>query len=190
MKRLLSIICTFAMVFIGALPVKATDSNDIEINYLTPNLIEYIVTDGNDTHRITINRETYVLTINGETFVPEIEEIPLTRATIDYSTAINLKYDIPWRGMAAMASAIMAVVPGLGWTIASAIVGAIGAEGEKLFITMTQYQSKESYYSSYAGIYYKKAINKNIRAYTRSISSGNLIYGPVDGGWFDPVRPY
>lgn len=189
MKKILAFICSLTMIFIVVSPVSAKNSVDVDVTYLSPTLEEYIVTDGDEKHIITIDRETYVLTIDGEKFVPKISEIPMTRATVDYSSGLYLEYDIPWRGAAAMTAAIMAAVPGLGWTIAGAIVGAIAAEGEKLYITLTQYSSKESYYSSYTCSYYKKAINKNIKAYSKSISPSNLIYGPVDGAWFDPVRP-
>lgn len=190
MKKILAFICSFAIMFTVMSPVSAANTVDVDVKYLSPTLEQYTVISGDEKHIITIDRETYVLTIDGEEFVPEITEIPLTRATVDYSSAVNVKYDIPWRGVSVMAATIMATVPGIGWTIAAAIVGAIAAEGDKLYITMTQYHSKESYYSSYTGSYYKKAINKNIKAYSGSISSSNLIYGPVDGAWFDPVRPY
>lgn len=161
-----------------------TDST-ITANWISPYEEEYIFTENGETHVIIINRQTYVLTIDGEEIIPEIEEIPLTRATVNYSTGINLTYDIPWRGAAAMTGVIIATVPYIG-TVAGAIVAAIATEGNPLRITMTQYKSVESYYSSYAGIYYNKVINKNIRAYS---PVNTLIYGPVDGAWFDPVRP-
>lgn len=169
-------------------PVYAESNQDIsyESQWIDAYTEQVKVSGYGEQHIITLNHDTYILTIDGEKFIPEIAEVPLSRATIDYSSAINLSYDIPWRGTLAMAGAIMAAIPGIGWTIAAGIAGAISAEGQPLFITMTQYKSIENYYSSYTGSYYKKAINMNIRAYCpRSV----LIFGPANDGWFDPVRP-
>ena len=189
MKKLLTFLCSLTLMFTIISPVSTKNPVDVDVSYLSPTLKEYVITSGDEKHIITIDRETYVPTIDGEEIVPEIEEVPFTRATVDYSTANNLTYDIPWRGTAAVFATLIALVPGLGTTVISTIVGFAAAEGEKLYVTMTQYRSKESYYSSYTGSYYKKAINKNIRAYTSNISPNNLRYGPVDGAWFDPVRP-
>jgi len=32
-------------------------------------------------------------------------------------------------------------------------------------------------------------INKNVTFYKTSVSNANKIYGPVQGSWFDPIRP-
>lgn len=73
--------------------------------------------------------------------------------------------------------------------VASAIVDFVTTEGQKLYVNFTQYQSVESDYSDYEGVYYTKTINKNIKAYKISVSPSNLIDDPVDGAWFDPIRP-
>lgn len=63
------------------------------------------------------------------------------------------------------------------------------ADAENVWMTFTQYESKESYYSNYNAVYYKKCINKNVTFYKTSVSNANKIYGPVQGSWFDPIRP-
>ena len=190
------IICIFTlclslmitMLNIGT--VYANENPDVEVRYLSAYIEEYIVTDHNEIHRIIINRDTYVLTIDGEDYYPIIQELAMPMTTMDYSSAVNLTYNIPWRGTAAVISTLLSVCPGIGYNIAAAIVAYVAAEGAPLYITFTQYKSVEDYYSTYYNIYYKKAINMNLRAYKNSISSNNFIYGPVNGSWFDPVRPY
>lgn len=155
-----------------------------------PFVEKYVISDGNEYHVIEINRITNVLVLNGEELIPTIKKyndiVPFT--TVDYTTRFDVTYDVPWRGTLAMTGVIMASVPGIGWKVAAAIAGYLSSEGDKLYVTCTQYQSKEQYYSEYHGIYYKKSINKNIKAYKKSVSNNNLIYGPVDGVWFDPIR--
>ena len=156
-----------------------------------PFVEKYVISDANEYHVIEINRITNILILDGEVFIPTIDNYSSITlfATVDYATALYLTYDIPWRGTLAMTGVIMATIPGIGWKVAAAIVSFLATEGDKLYVTCTQYQSKEQYYSQYHGMYYKKSINKNIKAYKKSISPSNLIYGPVDGGWFDPIRP-
>ena len=193
MKKIIVVLCSILMLISISTPIPtyAKDFNDlnIQMNNISPYIEEYIVYDKGEKHIITINRETYALTIDDEIFMPTIEEIPITRTSVDYSTGANLKYEIPWRAASVMIASLIAVVPGLKYQVASAIISAVVSEGSPIFVTYTQYRSKESYYSTYHGMSYKKCICKNIRAYENSISSKNLIYGPVDGGWFDPIRP-
>ena len=122
MKKLFSFLCSLAIVFATISPANAKSPIDVNVRYLSPTLEEYVISSGDEKHIITIDRETYVLNIDGEEILPEITEIPLTRATVDYSTAKNLTYDVPWRGTAAVFATLVALMPGVGTSVISMIV--------------------------------------------------------------------
>jgi len=187
-NKLLTSILGFLLSLFSFSPIFAESKQDITFeSKMIDAYTEQIKVYGyGEEHIITINHTTHILTIDGEDIIPTIIDYPQPQATLDSNSAINLSYEIPWRGAVAMAGAIVATIPGIGWTIAGSIAAAIATEGNPLFITMTQYKSIENYYSSYTGSYYKKAINMNIRAYSpRNV----FIYGPENGAWFDLVRP-
>lgn len=195
LRKILSTVMSIALLFSIMTVLPAASSNDIQeidikkTRSVVPYIEEYYVSNDFESHVISINRLTLVMTIDGEVYEPSLDILPKTRATIDYETALDFSYNIPWRGTVAAVGVIIATVPGIGFTIAGAIAALWATEGSPLYITGTQYQSKESYYSNYSNTYYNKVITKNICAYTDSISPNNLIYGPADGSWFDPVRP-
>lgn len=176
-----------------ALPTVVSAQTDeipaVSSNHCGAFVDEYVFEDADGSHSVIIDHQTHILTIDGVEIIPEIEEIPLTRATVDYSTGVNLSYNIPWKTAAKTLVALIALqIPSpTAQAIINVAVGSAIDEGNDLIVTMTQYMSSEQYYSTYYGTYYKKAINKNIRAY---FPANRLIYGPVDGQWFDPVRPY
>ena len=195
MKKFLATILSITMIFcMTTSNVFAQEENSFEfykVSSFDPFVEKYIISDADEYHVIMINRVTNILILDGEVFTPTIENINsiVPFATVDYSTGYNVSYEIPWRGALAMAGVIMASIPGTVWTVAAAIATGLSAEGDNLHVTCTQYQSKEQYYSQHHGTYYKKSINKNMKAYKKSVSDSNLIYGPVDGNWFDPIRP-
>lgn len=197
MKKLLSVLLLVAMVATTLIPSSAKgnevvelDGIQVEVNYVEPYLEEYTFYDTDGKHIVTMNRETFALTIDGEVIMPTITELPVSRTTVDYSTAVNVKYEIPWKGVASVVASLVSKAPGIKYDVASGIVNAVAAEGPTLISTYTQYRSVEQYYSSYHGAYYNKVISLNSCVYKNSISSSNLLYGPVDGDWFDPIRPY
>lgn len=154
---------------------------------------QWIVVDSGIQYILIIDYANHYIQIDDEVIPYSVEEIsiPPTRATINYSTARNFSSKIPWKGstilLTAAITAAVAGVAAAGW--AATIAGALTADAENIYLTFTQYDSVESYYSSYHGYYYKKCINKNITFYENEIDSDKIIYGPVDGNWFDPVRP-
>ena len=199
MKKILLVLLSCLLLCVSS-PIYAKDSNTNESadpssaahelsSNSSPYITQYIISDDTGEHIIKYNSLNYELTIDGSTIKPTITQFPTARATIDYGSRMNLQYSIPWRGAAVMTAALVAAIPGIGWTVAGAIIGGVAAEGSPLYVTYTQYHSAETYRSQSSGIYYKKAINKYIRAYKNSISRVNLIYGPADGGWFDPIQP-
>ena len=145
------------------------------------------------THTLSMNYNTMTMTMDGETIQFTVEEMPImTRATLDYSTAAKMSGKIPWKGSTTLlAVGITAAITGsgnaAGW--AATIVGSIVGELNDVYFSLTQYKSKEKYWSSYYGTYYNKAINKNI-IFRQNSQSGKILHGPVDGYWFDPIRPY
>ena len=81
-------------------------------------------------------------------------------------------------------------MPGVGWGVAAAAASGVASYAPNwVYVTYTQYKSKQTYTSSYDGIKYNKCINQKIRIYKNSVSSKNLVYGPFNGSWFNPVRP-
>lgn len=163
----------------------------VEVESDNPHIRNYKISDGNEALTIAVNYETFEAYIDGELIPFVTEYLASPNATVNYSTGINLSYHVPWQTTATLtAGVIMALFPGIGTGIADAIVNAVANEGPDIYVTCTQYRSVEQYYSSYAGVYYNKAINMNIRAYKYSVAPANLFYGPVNGSWFDPVRPY
>lgn len=110
--------------------------------------------------------------------------------TIDYLTRLPVSHTIPVRGIAALTAAIASFLPGVGWAVAQEMATRVAAYGpEYAVVAYNQYKSRQSYYSNYHGVYYNKAINRDIRTYKESANSSNLVHGPVHGSWFDPIRP-
>lgn len=160
-----------------------------EVVYLEPYVEEWKWSIDGETHIIVVNRETNEVTVDGVTLQTISVEVPLTRTTIDYSSRADNTVMIPVTGTAVMISTILTLLPGLQYQVAASIVDIVSAGFYDIYITYSQYKSVENYWSSYYSIYYKKAINRDIRAYRTSVSANNLKYGPVNGSWFDPVRP-
>lgn len=174
-------------------------------------IVSYLAVEENGENNIVeINRNTNEISINGQLIMVEESTsdddisslafqdaepfsmiIPYSTApTINYSTALNANSRIPFRGIALFTTTLIGAIPGLGWSIASAIATSVaGYTPEWVHVTYTQYRSNQTYTSSYDGTRYNKVINRNVRVYKNSVSSGNLVYGPVHGSWFDPVRP-
>ena len=183
-----------ALLTIFALGVRPLSINAQETVASTINVEEcrdeYVVIDDFIIHTISINRITNVLTIDGIDYYPEIERTTVPYSTVDYATAANYSYKIPWKGAVATATTIAGFLSNsIKVGVILGAINGVAAEAPNLHLTFTQYQSKEIYYSNYYNTNYRKAINKNVSVYKNSISSSNRIYGPVDGGWFDPIRP-
>lgn len=164
----------------------------VEVETTDINTKRWIVTDNGEIYDLVINYKEHYLKIDDEICPYQVEEIQiLTRATIDYSSARRFESKIPWKGSVTLLSAAIAgLVSGgsaAGW--AATVAGALTADAENIWLTFTQYDSVESYYSNYYSTYYKKSINKNIIFYQNSVSSANIVYGTVQGSWFDPIRP-
>ncbi|MGX8833351.1 hypothetical protein ACWG0P_03980 [Amedibacillus sp. YH-ame6] len=153
---------------------------------------EWLIVDGNKEHTLYVDYEQHIMVIDGEKIQYEVTEIQQTRATINKASARNIKSTIPWKGSTILlAAAIGALISGgsaAGW--AATIAGAVTADAPNIYVTFTQYDSIENYYSYYLGIYFKKSTNRNIKFYQNSTNAANLLLGPVNGGWFDPVRVY
>lgn len=174
------------------------DGKITEVNNNNPYERTLLVTeDDGEEYYVTMNYETNQLFIDGVEIYTEVSTEENTEngimpfATVDQSTGVTVSHKIPWKGsVTLLAAAIAGLISGgsaAGW--AATIAGALTADAENLWVRYTQYKSKENYYSNYHGTYYKKARNMNVRFYKTSISSNNLIYGPVHGSWFDPIRP-
>lgn len=161
-------------------------------NYITKNLIT------NEVYLNGVLIETEIINGSIEGFEPDDEQGKLTPddyvlasgPRIDYLTRLSARHNIPVQGIAALTAAISSLIPGVGWAIAQEMAMRVAVYGpEYAIITYNQYKSIESYYSNYHGVYYNKAINRDIRTYRESSISSNLVHGPVHGSWFDPIRP-
>lgn len=182
---------SFTTMPIMAAEVEVPSVETVEVESNDPFVRNYKITDGNESMFVSINNNTYEVYIDGELVPFEVEPIALPNATVNYSTGVNLTYNVPVKATVSLtAAAISLFCPGIG-AYADIIARLVDlGSTNNIYLTCTQYRSVEQYYSSYAGVYYNKAINMNIRAYKNSIASSNLFYGPVNGSWFDPVRPY
>lgn len=185
---------------VNVIPIQASDNiayvgdgyiQELETN--NPDTKRWKVVDSNTEYDLLINYKEHFIQIDDEItpyFVEELE-LPVTRATIDYSSARSFQYKVPWKGSATLLAAavggLIGGAPVAGW--AATVAGALTADAENVWVTFTQYDSVESYYSNYNAVYYHKCINRNIIFYENSISSANKRYGPVHGSWFDPIRP-
>lgn len=201
MKRILHIIVgVLCFISYSIMPVKADlaggeDKKEpiVEIETNDPSVKKWDVTDGDTKYVLVINYAEHYIQINDEIIPYSVEEfeIPATRTTIDYSTGRYIKTKIPWKGsVTLLAAAIAGVVGGISASgVASTIASALTADAENVWVTFTQYDSKETYHSNYYNVDYKKCINKNVTYYKTSVSASNKIYGPLQGYWFDPIRP-
>lgn len=208
-KRNLGLVLTLSLIVSSTGAVSASTINLIEGNSQNNNImkiideIEYKVSPENPNiktcevvdekginHFISINYETMEMSIDNEKVHFEYEEIRNDRATIDSSSAAKITSKIPWKGSVILLSAAIAgLISGgtaAGW--AATIAGAITADAENIYVSFTQYKSKEKYWSSHTNTYYNKYINKNI-IFRQTSSTGKILCGPVNGSWFDPVRP-
>lgn len=174
------------------------DGTVTEIHNDDPYQRTMLISENNgEEHYITIdyrNNQLYIDGIEVHTEVTIEEESPniiMPFATVDYSTGITYSQKIPWKGSVILLSAaiggLIGGADGAAW--AATIAGALTADAENLWVRYTQYKSKERYYSNYNGVYYNKVRNMSINFYKSSISSSNRILGPVNGSWFDPIRP-
>lgn len=202
MKKMISMFLMFCLCcgLVSSVPIHASD----DIVYVGGGYIQEIETHNIDTKRwkvvdsdkeydLLINYKERYIQIDGEItpYLVEVIELPTTRATINYSSARSYQYKVPWKGSAILlGTAIGGLIGGInGASVGSTLASALTADAENVWMTFTQYESVESYYSNYNGIYYHKCINQNIIFYKTSISSANKIYGPIQGTWFDPIRP-
>lgn len=201
MKKILYIIVSvICFISYSIMPVKADSSvsaekneSIVEIETNNPLVRKWDVMDGNTQFVLVVNYAEHYIQIDDEVIPYTVEEfqIPVTRTTIDYSTGRYIKTKIPWKGsVTLLAAAIAGVVGGINASgIASTIAGALSADAENIWVDFTQYDSKETYHSNYYNVDYKKCINKNVTYYKTSVSPSNKIYGPLQGYWFDPIRP-
>ena len=201
---LLSFLCIVTYSFINTSLCMAEEQKKINAN-IENNIIvlededcfkSWLVRDENHIYYLAIDYNEMSLTIDNETYFFQkekaISEQTRIDPTINYSSGINYSGTVPWKGSLTLLTTALSALLGAGNSVAgwaSAIVSVLTADAENIYITFTQYSSNEQYYSSYYGYYYNKRINMNIRFYESSVSSSNLIYGPVNGNWFDPIRP-
>lgn len=169
-------------------------------------LVSYLAVEENgDSNIIKINEYTHEVSIDGKLLTPEYVVAdnqgssfesqdslitPYAIPTIDFRSAGRHNLKIPFGGVAVFTTALIGIVPGIGWGVAGAAASAVASYVPSwVYVTFTQYKSIETYVSSYSGSRYKKGTNRNINIYKNSVSYANLVYGPVQGGWFDPIRP-
>lgn len=209
MKKIVNFIIASAILFTGSVSTtiaseKSGSSDNLEFTYFEDGYIQEVETDNINTkewliydtgkwHTLYIDYNQQIMVMDGETIRYTYEEIsvPSSRTTIDYATARKFNAKVPWKGSSVLlAAGIAALVPGTAAYIIPLIVNALTADAENVWLTFTQYDSKETYWSSYESIYYKKSINRDIIFYENSVSPANKIYGTYQGSWFDPVRPY
>lgn len=194
MKKIIYVLFTIILSLTIIQPVNASEI-EIDENNLTnvheTNIYESEIVDENgQNHIIVYNYSTYEIYIDNTLVDCKIEFAPSTRTTVDYSTGVKLSYRIPWQGSAAILSG---VITGLfGNAIAAVatitIIDVISAELPDVWTSYWQYQSKETYVSSYSGQSYKKGTYRQIYFYEGSLS-GRKLAGPYGGGWWDPIRP-
>lgn len=157
------------------------------------NIKRWFIMEDGVSHYLELNTTTNIASLDNEEFKVEIFETPINaRTTVDSSTGTYVSSKVPYKGSAIAAATLLGAAIG-GWevgSIANMIAGVVTADLDNIYYSYRQYQSKEIYYSSYYNTNYRKVINKEISLYTNSISSSNRFYGPADGGWFDPIRPY
>jgi len=198
MKKLLSCfmlvlsICTCFTLNVQSIYADEVDStNDsiiFEYDHGFERLASYVEIDGTK-HQVYFNELTGVLKIDNELIESVSEELYITNATIDYSSATHLRYKIPYRSVLATATVLSTVLrlPNA-FTVASALASALSSDSPDIWVTYTQYRSRETYVSSYNGQSYHKNCYRNINFYENRIG-GKLLYH-IDGeGWWDPIRP-
>ena len=164
MKKILSSILAICLVFtfIGSNSIFANTDNNIvyvgngyiqEIDTPNSHTKRWLVVDGDNTYDLFIDYNKNIMKIDDEIINIYVEEIelPLTRTTVDYSTARNFRYKIPWKGsVTLLAAAIAGCVGGINAAgMVATIASALTADAENIWVTFTQYNSKESYYSNY-----------------------------------------
>lgn len=204
MKKIISMVLMICLCFglVNIIPIQAADNIVYvgdgyiqELETYNPDTKRWKVVDSNKEYDLIINYNEHYIQIDDEITPYLVEEVelptPATRATIDYSSARNLQYKVPWKGsatlLAAVVGGLIGGVPVAGWV--ATFAGALSADAENVWVTFTQYDSVESYYSNYNAVYYHKCINRNIIFYETSISNANKHWGPYHGSWFDPIRP-
>lgn len=152
----------------------------------------WIVHDGDEEHVFIKDLETLEVIIDGETIPYTVEEMALPQATINYSSARNISYYVEWRETVSLTlSAILFIYGTYTQTDTNNISDALSTAVSYLpaiYVTYTQYDSVESYYSSYEGVYYHKCINLNRRLRFNSSTATPAVY-LSNGSWFDPIRP-
>lgn len=170
-----------------------TPSIELQENLVEKDFVKSwsVVDEDGIRHYLSMNYQTMIMTIDNEEMQFNVQEIALPKASLDYSSASTISSKIAWKGsVILLSSAIAGYIGGgkaAGW--AATIAGALTADSENIYFSMTQYRSKERYWSNYHGTYYNKGINKNI-IFRQASSNGKILCGPVNGGWFDPIRPY
>lgn len=178
--------------------IKKLSSDNGVVSYLA-------VEENGDSNIVEINQNTHEVSIDGklissEYVVSDNQDssfesqdsmiIPYATPTADFRSAGRHNLRIPFGGLAVFTTALIGAIPGVGWAVAAAAASAVATYAPNwVHLTYTQYKSIETYVSSYSGSRYKKGTNRNINVYKNSVSSANLVYGPFQGGWFDPIRP-
>lgn len=193
-KIIASVLATLMFLIVLPTKVLAEEKTDYQSNIKSVTIEE----DG-EKFLIAYNTLTNEITINGEKIYMEVDYSPKAESvsnyslfsagspTINWSSGRTYNYKIPWKGgVMTLAAAIGALVGGANaaaWAIT--IVGIMTADSDNtIYLSFTQYESNETYYSNYSGIDYHKVINKNI---TFTSNSGKMV-GPYSGSWFNPVR--
>lgn len=125
---------------------------------------------------------------------PVTPDDPYAIPNVDYSTGIYQYIELPLEKLAAISIVLASrfvkqeTIKTIIAAINATIIG-LHSDDQSLYLEYTQYSSKDSYYSNYTNTYYHKAINLGICIYAVSRNGRQLICGPYDGNWFDPVRP-
>lgn len=199
MKRILIAVLSLAitLMILPIQPVLAEENSQSfyveEIETRDPYTKKWIIHDGEVEVELEQNLLTFEAICDHTVLNYEVEELAIPNTSPNWSTGAYVQYEIPWKQTAAATAAVIALLLGASVSEASDIQTAIetGLTGAPSFwATYTQYQSVESYYSSYYNTYYHKCANYYRSVYKNSVAASNRKWGPSNGGWFDPIRPY
>lgn len=169
--------------------ILAAENSPTEITAITEAenyLHHYQFTENGVDYDFIIDTKNNTYTINGEVtaFSVTSEEIPLTRTTVDYSSARNNSVELPISDSITIVKlAIETMCYGLPTAVSHALASYATSPSGNPILKYTQYSSVENYWSSYHSMYYKKCTNRNVR-----VQIGAAVSGSYNGGWFDPIR--
>lgn len=148
-----------------------------------------IVYENGKINTIKYNYAKYYFEVNGEKYYSNSISF---RTSTDWSSGRYISGVLPWKGSIHLLTSLVTMFFGgkIATAVANGLVGLATGDAENIYYSYVQYKSEEDYWSDYNNTYYKKYISRDIKFYIKEISPHNIISGPHDGDWYDPIRPF